>query len=161
MEGRETIKCIDILVVYSARTIRIVPFISLGDHRLSVPLRDFAFDVQARSARSKVLLRDIAGAWLGQVRRDHCEMASLFGLLLEELVASNPAARKRNVLYGVGLEYFQACTTETLEQHITFTFDQDRPPRCKLNDEHRLDDDDLRPLVFHELMQHLRNHFGP
>ena len=161
-KGRVTTKNMEICIVYTARNIRVVPFVSLGDHRPSVPLRGFAFDVQiSASSPSKVLLRDVSGAWLAQVRRDHRETAHLFGLLLEELVVTNGAARKRNLLYGVGLDYFEDCTTETIEQNITLIFDRDHPPRCKLNDAHRIDDDQLSPLLFHELTQHLRGHFGP
>ena len=156
-EGRVTTKNVEICIIYAARNIRVVPFVSLGDHRPSVPLRDFGFDVQiSASSPSKVLLRDMAGAWLAQVRRAHGETAHLFGLLLEELVATNAAARERNVLYGVAFDYFEDCTTETLEQHITLIFDRDHPPRIKLND-----DDQLSPLLYRELMKHLRGHFGP
>ena len=156
--GRGNTRHMEIFVVYTARTIRVVPFISLGDRRPSVPLRDFAFDMQAPSLRSKVLLRDVAGAWLAQVRRDHSEMAHLFGLLLEELVFSNPAARKRNLLYGLSLRYSESCTADTLEQHMTISFESDHPPRCRLNDDHRVDGR-LSSRVVHDLMQNLRRHF--
>ena len=156
--GRGNTRHMEIFVVYTARTIRVVPFISFGGRRPSVPLRDFAFDMQAPSLRSKVLLRDVAGAWLAQVRRDHSEMAHLFGLLLEELVFSNPAARKRNLLYGLSLRYSESCTADTLEQHMTISFESDHPPRCRLNDDHRVDGR-LSSRVVHDLMQNLRRHF--
>ena len=157
-EGRETTRCITICVVYTARTIRVVPFVSLGERRPSVPLRDFAFDVQASTPGSeKILLREIANEWLSQIRRgDRSEMAHLFGLLLEELVATNAAARKRNVIYDLD---FESCATGPVEQHITVIFDQEgRAPSCRLKDDLRVyDEPSLR--VMHDVLRKLRRHF--
>lgn len=152
-EGRVTTKRVDISVVYCSRIVRIVPFVSLGDRRPSVALRDFVFDIQTPS-RSKVLLRDIASEWLGQVRGCSCEMSHVFGLLLEELVDTNRVARKRDLLYGLDLDG----AGDILEQHVTIVFESDHPPRCKLNDKNRVDDP-LSPQVLHRLERDLREHF--
>ena len=159
MEGRATTKHIEIFVVHVAQAIRLVPFVSLGERRPSVLLRDLAFDVQTSSTRSKILLREIASDWLGQIRGDRSEMAYLFGLLLEELVVTNAAARKRNVLHGLDFGSRRCRAAAPVEQYVTIVFDNDHAPHCRFNDGNRVFREPSQ-IVLQDLVRKLRRRFG-
>ena len=144
MEGNVTMKILHVVVVQWLPQVRVVPFVKLNNSQRSIELREFAFDFDAPPDSNKVLLRDVAPEWLQQVRRGSSEMHKFFGALLEDLLCNNPAARKRNLVYGLG-----DVRNDPAEQHITIIFDRD-PCRCKFRDQHRVHDpspEDLEDLI--------------
>ena len=151
-EGNLTIKLLHVMVVQWLPQVRVVPFIKLNTSQRSIELREFAFDFDAPSDSNKVLLRDVAPEWLQQVRRGSSEMHKFFGALLEDLLCNNPAARKRNLAYGLG-----DFRNDPTEQHITIIFDRD-PCRCRLRDQHRVHDPS--PQDIDDLMVDLRRFFS-
>ena len=150
-DGNLTVKILHVLVLQWLPQIRVVPFVALNTRQRSIELRACAFDYDAPADWNKVLLRDVAAKWLQQLRRGNSEMHKLFAALLEDLL-SNPAARKRNLSYGLG-----DFRNDPAEQHITIFYDRD-PCHCKFRDEHRVHDP--YPEDIHELMVDLRRFFA-
>ena len=132
-EGNVITKIVRVLVVQWLPQIRLVPFVSIANQQRSIELREFAFDLDAQPNSNKVLLRDVLPDWIRQVRRGNSEMHRLVGALLADLL-SNPVARKRNLVYGLG-----DFRRDPTEQHITIVFDRE-PCRCKFQDQQRVYD---------------------
>ena len=151
-EGNVTIKPLHVLVVQWLPQVRVVPFIKLNTSQRSIELRECAFDFDAPPDSNKVLLRDVAPEWLEQIRRGNSEMHKFFGALLEDLLCNNPAARKRNLAYGLG-----DFRNDPAEQHITIVFDR-HLCRCKFRDQQRVHDPS--PGDLEDLMVDLRRFFS-